>query len=134
MKNALQAVERILEVERKPRLAGDVDHTYGAKYGLVNLTSNTAIIAYINCLEKIGLDASVLKSIDTTKPTTIRFDASTACKFLEEVVVDVPVNATYKEEESKSSHAIGNWTRTTMKKVGCIDVLSRLSDYQFSDS
>ena len=91
VKDALQSVERTLELERKPQLAADVDHTYGAKYGLVNLTSNAAIIAYMNCFEKLGLDAAVLKSIDKTKPATLRFDSSTACKFLKEVKVDVPL-------------------------------------------
>ena len=85
MEEALRTVERTLELERKPRLDGDVDHTYGAKYALVNLATNAAIISYMNCLEKLGLDASVLKSIDKTKPVTLRFDASARSKFLKKV-------------------------------------------------
>jgi hypothetical protein len=69
VQDALQSVERTLELERKPCLAGDIDHTYGAKYSLVNLTSNAAIIAYMTCLERLGLDAYALKSVDKAKPT-----------------------------------------------------------------
>lgn len=86
---ALESVERVLQLERKPRLADDVDHTYGAKYGLVNLTSNVAIIAFMNCLERLGLDTEVLKSIDKTKPATLEFESSTSPIFLKKVTVDV---------------------------------------------
>ena len=99
VQDALQSVERTLELERKPRLAGDVDHTYGAKYGLVNLTSNASIIAYMNCLERLGLDANTLKSIDKTKPTTLRFDGSSTWKILKEVEVDVPAEIRWEENE-----------------------------------
>ena len=86
---ALESVERVLELERKPRLADEIDHTYGAKYGLVNLTSNVAIIAFMNCLKRLGLDTEVLKSIDKTKPATLEFESSTSPIFLKEVTVDV---------------------------------------------
>ena len=123
--NALKIVERILDVERSPRLAGDVDHSYGAKYDLVNKTANAAIIAYMNALEKMGLDVSVLKSIDTSKATTLRFDGYTACKFVKEVVVDLPSEVSYSEEhEVKSSSAIfGNSKKTRVSKVCHIIVI-----------
>jgi hypothetical protein len=101
--DALQTVERTLELERKPQLASDVDHTYGAKYALVNLTSNTAIIAIICCLEKLGLGSTILESIDKSKPCTLRFDASTTSKFIKEVTVDVPVQRSYEEIETINS-------------------------------
>ena len=40
VKDALQTVERTLELEHKPQLADEVDHVYGAKYGLTNLVSD----------------------------------------------------------------------------------------------
>ncbi|EJK51217.1 hypothetical protein THAOC_29630, partial [Thalassiosira oceanica] len=61
--NALTAVERTLELERSPRLAEEVDHTYGAKYELVDMTTNAAIIAYMTCLEKLGLNGLILGAI-----------------------------------------------------------------------
>ena len=118
--DALQTVERTLELERKPQLASDVDHTYGAKYALVNLTSNTAIIAIISCLEKLGLESNVLKNIDKTKPSTLRFYASTTCKFIKEVTVDVPVQRSYEETEtvnSKSKKGTYEQTRNKVMKV-----------------
>ena len=42
VQDALTAVERTLELERSPRLAEEVDHTYGAKYELVNLTKRAS--------------------------------------------------------------------------------------------
>ena len=102
-------MERILDVEKKPRIAGNVDHNYIDKYELVNVTANTAIIAYMNVLERFGLTTDVLKSIDKSKPTTIRFEASTKLEFLKEVVVDVPMNWSYmEEEESKSPGKVAN--------------------------
>jgi len=116
--DALQSVKRTLELERKPQLAADVDHTYGAKYGLVNLTSNAAIIAYMNCFDKLGLDATVLKSIDKTKPATLRFDSSTAWKFVKELDVDVPVNRSYEEkEETAYSDSSKNTKKTNIFKA-----------------
>eukprot|EP00581_Thalassiosira_minuscula_P032482 CAMPEP_0183784576 /NCGR_PEP_ID=MMETSP0739-20130205/66049_1 /TAXON_ID=385413 /ORGANISM="Thalassiosira miniscula, Strain CCMP1093" /LENGTH=996 /DNA_ID=CAMNT_0026028547 /DNA_START=118 /DNA_END=3109 /DNA_ORIENTATION=+ len=115
VKGALQDVQRALELERKPRLAEDVDHTYGAKYGLVNLTTNAAIIAFMNCFKKFGLDGDVLKSIDKTKPATLQFELSTSSKFLKEVKVDVPVNRSYEESEVTTESDPSN--TTTKKKV-----------------
>lgn len=61
--DALKDVERILCIEKKPSIAGDVDHTYGDKYELVNSVSNISIIAYMNTLQQLGLDADVLKQL-----------------------------------------------------------------------
>jgi len=115
VQDALQTVERTLELERKPRLAADVDHTYGAKYGLVNLTSNAAIIAYMNCFNKLGLDADVLKCIDKTKPATLRFDSATSWNFLKKATVDVPTEKSYEmKEETKgiTQKLLGSSTKT----------------------
>ncbi|KAK1744334.1 hypothetical protein QTG54_004867 [Skeletonema marinoi] len=116
--DALTAVERILAIEKKPLIAGEVEHTYGAKYELVNSVSNVAIIAYMNALEKIGLDADVLKAIDDSTPTTLCFDASTTCKFLEKKVVDVPLGRSHEETvETKSTGLLGNTKTKRVSKV-----------------
>jgi len=107
--DALKSVEKILAIEKKPLIAGDVEHTYGAKYELVNSVSNVAIIAYLNTLEKLGFDADVLKSIDDSMPSTLRFDATTSCKFLEKKIVDVPMNISCEETaETNSTGLLGN--------------------------
>jgi len=118
VKDALQAVERVLEVERKPRLAAEVDHSYGDKYALANTVTNTAIITLMNCLDKLGLNADILTAIDKTNATTLRFEASAQCKFIKDVVVDVPVDTTHVEGEvSKSTGIFGNTTKTKVFKA-----------------
>jgi hypothetical protein len=117
VQDALQSVERTLELERKPRLAADVDHSYGAKFKLVDLTSNAAIIAYINCLERLGLDANALNSIDKTKTATLRFDASTTWKFLKEVLIDVHAERSWEENEETKGGILSKKTRA-MKVSG----------------
>jgi hypothetical protein len=92
-------MECTLKLEQKLCLTANVDHTYVAKYKLVNLTSNAAIIAYMNSLERLGLDVDTLKSIDKTKPATLRFNASTTWNFLKEVVIDVPSEGSWEEDE-----------------------------------
>jgi hypothetical protein len=116
--DALKSVERILDVERHPRLAGDVEHTYGSKYALVDTTTNAALIAYMNVFEKMGLNSSVLKSIDKTKPTTIRFDANTNCTFEKEQDVNIPMQVTFEEEhKTKTSGIFGNADSKRISKV-----------------
>ena len=132
VEEALRTVERTLELERKPRLAGDVDHTYGAKYALVNLITNAAIMAYMNCFEKLGLDASVLKSIDKTKPATLRFEAIAGSKFLKKEEVEVPVcQRSYEEkEETKEETKDGDSPKTTTKsRVMKVRVTNMLLKY-----
>jgi hypothetical protein len=116
--DALRSVERILDIERHPRLAGDVEHTYGSKYELVNATTNAALIAYMNVFEKMGLDINVLKSIDKTKATTIRFGANTSCKFAKEMSVDVPmVRRVEEEQKTRSTGVFGHSESKRVLKV-----------------
>ncbi|EJK48601.1 hypothetical protein THAOC_32587 [Thalassiosira oceanica] len=105
--DALTAVERTLELERSPRLAEDVDHTYGAKYELVDLTTNAAIIAFMTCLEKLGLNGLILGSIVEgagNKPLTLRFDVSTTPTFMKEVKVKVPMDRSYEQTEETATN------------------------------
>jgi len=101
--DALKAVKCILELHRNPQLAQDVDHQYGDKYRLVEQMTNTALIGQLNVLSYFGLTAEVLKSIDKSKPTTLRFQASESHKFLKEETVDVPTLWTYKQDEENTS-------------------------------
>ena len=116
--SALEDIEKILDIERHPRLAGDVEHTYESKYGLVDTVTNAALIAYMNVFEKMGLDSSVLQSIDKTQATTLRFDANLNCNLEKEVVVDIPINRSYEEEHKMSSTGIfGNSETKRVSKV-----------------
>ncbi|EJK73244.1 hypothetical protein THAOC_05139 [Thalassiosira oceanica] len=119
--DALTAVERTLELERSPRLAEEVDHTYGAKYELVDLTTNAAIIAFMTCFEKLGLNGLILGSIVEgagNKPLTLRFDVSTTPTFMKEVKVKVPMDRSYEETEETAGGAATNVVKTkTLKAV-----------------
>mmetsp|Transcript_36045 Transcript_36045/g.85910 ORF Transcript_36045/g.85910 Transcript_36045/m.85910 type:complete len:950 (+) Transcript_36045:88-2937(+) len=104
--DALTAVERTLELERSPRLAEEVDHTYGAKYELVDITTNAAIIAFMTCLEKLGLNGLILGAIVEgagNKPLTLRFDVSTTPTFMKEVKVKVPMDRSYEQTEETAT-------------------------------
>jgi hypothetical protein len=118
---ALETVKQILEVNRKPLLAEKVDHQYEDKYELAESMTNIAIIAQLNCLEKLGLTPKVLKEIDQSQNTTLRFKASETCTFLKEQTVDVPMYDTYsKTEESqttKGNSFFGSTSKTTIQNV-----------------
>ena len=107
--DALAAVERTLELERSPRLAEEVDHTYGAKYELVDRTTNAAIIAFMTCFEKLGLNRLILGSIVEgagNKPLTLRFDVSTTPTFIKEVKVKVPMDRSYEQTEETAGSTV----------------------------
>jgi hypothetical protein len=116
---ALKAVRRVLDVDRNPRLAEDVGHVYTDKYVLANTLTNTAIVAYMNILERIGLTKDILQKVDKSKTTTIRFAASQSCQFLKEVSVDVPLPVSIKETEKTDTTGSfdGSTTKSTIKEV-----------------
>ena len=115
--DSIQAVKRILDLHRNPRLAEDVDHQYDDKYLLVEQMANTAIIAQLNVMTYFGLTKEVLQSIDKSKPTTLRFQASTSCTFLNQEVVEVPMQRTEEEERRTESSMFGSTIRSTIKQV-----------------
>ena len=116
--NALRSIEQILDIERHPRLAGDVDHTYESKYDLVDTTTNAALIAYMNVFEKMGLSSSILQSVDKMHAATLRFEASIRCTFDKELIVDVPTEINFEETKSaKSTGIFGNAETKRVSKV-----------------
>ncbi|KAL3793710.1 hypothetical protein ACHAW5_008057 [Stephanodiscus triporus] len=144
VQDALRDVERMLELERKPRLAADVDHAYGDKYALVDLTSNVAIIAYANCLERLGLDVKTLmmisSSIDggTNKSVTLRFDASTTWEFSKEAEVDVPAERSWEDTSSKKTRAMkvsekwmGGDDNSSSKKTRVMKAINHVTEFHW---
>ena len=118
MNEALQTVERVLATDKHPHAAGDIEHAYGSKFGLVDLVSNVALISYMNVLEKFGLSGSVLKSIDKNQATTLRFEAKMKSEFEKEMIVDVPMDRSYEEEcSTKSTRIFGNSDSKRVSKV-----------------
>eukprot|EP00548_Thalassiothrix_antarctica_P002812 CAMPEP_0194134468 /NCGR_PEP_ID=MMETSP0152-20130528/4546_1 /TAXON_ID=1049557 /ORGANISM="Thalassiothrix antarctica, Strain L6-D1" /LENGTH=1063 /DNA_ID=CAMNT_0038830223 /DNA_START=66 /DNA_END=3257 /DNA_ORIENTATION=+ len=91
---ALQSVRKILDVNRNPRIAEDMNHTYDDKYALVEFLTNTAIAAQINILERMGLSETKLKRLieivqNENRTITLCFEAEDSCMFLKEQMVDV---------------------------------------------
>lgn len=89
---ALQSVEKILDVNRSPRIAEDQDHKYDDKYALTEFLTNTAIAAQMNILERMGLTEAKLKRlIDIVnvenRSVTVCFEAEDSCTFLKEQMV-----------------------------------------------
>ena len=118
---ALQGVQRVLEVERRPMIAGDVEHNFGSKYILADAVSNVAVIGYMNVLDRMGLNCDVLKSIDKKQATTLRFEATLKSEFVKEVVVDLPMDMSFEEErKTKSTGIFGNTDSKRVSKVGAL--------------
>ncbi|MGK3741120.1 MAG: hypothetical protein ACI90V_007970 [Bacillariaceae sp.] len=117
---ALHSVRRVLDINRNPTLAEDVDHNYNDKFKLANLLTNTAIISLTIILERFGLTKEVLQSIDTSKPTTLRFGASESCRFVKEETVDVPLQMKFETNEDTkvtTEYEETNTSKSTIKKV-----------------
>jgi hypothetical protein len=116
---ALRDVDRILDLDRNPRLAEDVSHVYTDKYALANTLTNTAIIAQINVLDRLGLTKDVIQTLDSTKATTLRFQASDSCEFVKEQVVDVPIPTALQttEETTTTGSFVGKTKKSTVKEV-----------------
>jgi hypothetical protein len=116
---ALEDVDRILELDRNPRLAEDVSHDYTDKYALANTLTSTAIIAEVNVLDRLGLTNEILQKIDKTKATTLRFQAFDSCQFVKEQVVDVPVPTTFQttEETTTTSPFVGLTNKSNVTTI-----------------
>jgi hypothetical protein len=86
---ALRTVVTILDTNRNPRYAEEQDHVYEDKYALADFMTNTAIVSYINVLERFGLDESKLRQLcqvvhQDKRSVTLRFAMEDSCSFLEE--------------------------------------------------
>lgn len=120
VEQALETVDRILDLHRNPRLAEDVNHEYGDKYALVDQMTNAAMIGQVNVLGHFGLTAEILKDVDKSKPVTLRFQASDSCTFVKERTVEVPATKTVETDEiseSSSPSFFGSKTKSTIKQV-----------------
>lgn len=126
--DALQTVNRILQIERDPRLAEKVDHDYIDKYKLADQVTNMSLIALMNVFECMGLTKKHLEKIESNSSTskTLRFQATDSCKFLKEQVVNVTVDGnesthTNTEEVTSSSdnirQSLFRTGRSTIQKV-----------------
>eukprot|EP00545_Synedropsis_sp_CCMP1620_P000355 CAMPEP_0119005492 /NCGR_PEP_ID=MMETSP1176-20130426/1748_1 /TAXON_ID=265551 /ORGANISM="Synedropsis recta cf, Strain CCMP1620" /LENGTH=988 /DNA_ID=CAMNT_0006957305 /DNA_START=85 /DNA_END=3051 /DNA_ORIENTATION=+ len=109
VEKALDSVQTVLDVNRKPRLAEDMDHKYDDKYALAEFLTNTTIAAQMNILERLGLTEDKLKRLYDMvhvdkRSVTISFEAEDTCTFLKEQLVDVVShNVEHVVESAKTS-------------------------------
>mmetsp|Transcript_652 Transcript_652/g.1139 ORF Transcript_652/g.1139 Transcript_652/m.1139 type:complete len:988 (+) Transcript_652:115-3078(+) len=117
---AMKTVQQILEANRNPQMAGDVDHKYENKYKLAEQLSNMAIASHMNCLEQLGLTLNILQELKAAASTgntlsnsvTLRFQAAEACTFLKEQIVEVPSSTSHKTEKTEETQ-FGATKKTT---------------------
>lgn len=127
-------VKQILEANRNPKMAADVDHEYENKYHLAEQLTNMAIASHMNCLEQLGLTLNILQELKAaasngntlSKSITLRFQAAEACTFLKEQTVEVPSNTTYKEETTEETQLGG-----TSKKTSIHSFTKRVKEYHW---
>ncbi|KAL3935547.1 MAG: hypothetical protein SGBAC_008949 [Bacillariaceae sp.] len=116
----MKTVQQMLEANRNPQMAGDVDHKYENKYKLAEQLSNMAIASHMNCLEHLGLTLTILQELKAaassentlSKSITLRFQAAEACTFLREQIVEIPSSTTHKTEQTEETQ-FGATKKTT---------------------
>jgi hypothetical protein len=126
---ALKTVATILENQRTPRYAQEIDHKYDDKFALANFMTNTAIASYTNVLERMGMDQDKLEKLckavhEDKRSVTLRFAAEDSCGFLFEKDVNVLMHDFEQSTESSESTNRGvlgtvasNKSQTTKTKV-----------------
>ena len=61
---SLEVARRVLDTNKNPVIASDVDHQYEDKYALVEFLTNTGIAAFLNVLQQLdGFNEEVLKQV-----------------------------------------------------------------------
>ena len=73
----------------------------------------------MNVLEQMGLTTSILGSVDKTKSTTLRFQASETCEFLKEETVNVPspVSLETTEETNTTGTFFGKTKKSSITRA-----------------
>jgi len=140
--NAMKIVQQILEANRNPRMAEDVDHQYENKYKLAEQLSNMAIASHMNGLEQLGLTLNILQEVKAaastdnvlSKSVTLRFQAAEACTFLKEQIVEVPSTRTSSTETMEETHvpqSSSNFSGTTKKTTSIHAFTKRVEEYHW---
>jgi len=125
VESALELVQQVLDVNRKPRLAEDMDHEYDDKYALAEFLTNTTIAAQMNILERMGLTGNKLPRLYDMvhvdkRSVTLVFETEDTCTFSKEQLVDVVKhNVEHVVETSKtsSSSIFGGSSQTKSQSV-----------------
>eukprot|EP01064_Diplonema_japonicum_P038443 TRINITY_DN9323_c0_g1_i1.p1 TRINITY_DN9323_c0_g1~~TRINITY_DN9323_c0_g1_i1.p1 ORF type:complete len:923 (+),score=203.05 TRINITY_DN9323_c0_g1_i1:51-2771(+) len=83
IRSAIAKVKTVLDQNRVPKYATEVNHTYDDKFLLAEFVTNTAVAAQITCLEHIGLSAQHMKQLQIwaadKKRVVLRFSRAHEC-------------------------------------------------------
>jgi hypothetical protein len=132
----LSAVKKILDTTRNPRLPDDdQEHQYDDKFALAALLTNTALAAYMNVFELMGVTADHLETMakwvhEDKKTVTMRFQATQSCNFLHEKEVKVVTHegeVTQVKEESGRLFGISSKTTSVKSKIS-----TKVREYHWS--
>mmetsp|Transcript_8391 Transcript_8391/g.8561 ORF Transcript_8391/g.8561 Transcript_8391/m.8561 type:complete len:961 (+) Transcript_8391:116-2998(+) len=121
---SLVRVRQILDTNRHPQYATDINHHYDDKYNLSEFLTKMALSGILNCLNYYGLSAQQLKAIlqwvAENKAVTLRFKSHESCAFLKEIE---------KSVESKQQHVteikVGN--RTAVQETS--KTITKIKEY-----
>ncbi len=123
---ALLAARTVLDNERSPKLPEDRPHSYDDKYIVVDVVTNVALSAALNCLEASGLNAKSLRTLQdwhaSGRSVTLRLEAVERCKFIREATREEE-SATKNVVEYKSAGiSLGKRVDKTVTTVACSGV------------
>jgi len=123
VKQALVEVRKILSTARHPVRASEVDHQYTDKYALAEFLTNVAIASELNVLDRLGLDADQLATLQDLaakddEEVTLRLEGTRNCTFVEErkTTVESPHEHTVEVEENTKKSFLEQMTKTTSVK------------------
>jgi hypothetical protein len=136
VERALQVVRKLLDQNKNPMIAADVDHDYDDKYSLVEFVTNTGIAATLNVLEQLdGFNEEILKQVlvvvnDQKRSMTLRLAVEEDCEFLEETKRTVESPTSHQVRiESSGDGTDGGGTPTT--KTYTHKTLTALTEYHW---
>ena len=94
IRDGLNIVRRVLDQNRNPSVAADVEHAYDDKFLLAEFLTAGACGALTNSLEQLGLNSTILNetyntSKDKKSRVTLRFSLSQECKFIKEQITEI---------------------------------------------
>ena len=103
VQSSLDVVKRILDVNRKPVFASDVQHQYQDKYILAEMLSNMTLASTLYSLQTIGVDdSSMQKMLDWSecRSVTLSLRATERCNFVRKTTRDVDSSTKHVVETS----------------------------------
>jgi len=119
---ALAEMKTVLDNERRPTYAADVQHTYDDKYLLAEFLTNSASAGLLNCLDFLGLTEKQAKQLQqwaSDRSVTLEFTSEERCTFDRKATRKVePSSSTEHVTSYQSSSGFkSKWTSKTVKKV-----------------